>query len=189
SQALYDAGRTKFIDVQRARQSELGALNDLIDAQERYQTALDTFKILLGMPIDADLEIIPVELDVRVPKAQVDEVIGIATKYRLDLQTARDQVEDARRNVANAKNGLLPDLRFTADGTTRNPLETSTPHINARESTYSAGLQLDLPIDRVAERNLYRRSLINLQRAERSYEELKDRISIAARDALRAIES
>src|SRR5206468_8402338 len=61
--------------------------------------------------------------------------------------------------------------------------------LDSRTSTYNAGIQLDIPIDRVAERNAYRRSLINLQRAERAYEELKDRISIAARDALRGIES
>ena len=32
----------------------------------------------------------------------------LAQRFRLDVQTARDQIDDARRAVENAKNGLLP---------------------------------------------------------------------------------
>src|SRR5205823_1781710 len=57
------------------------------------------------------------------------------------------------------------------------------------ETTYSASVTLDLPLDRVAERNFYRRSIINFHQTQRDFEELEDRIAIAARDAIRAIAS
>ena len=63
-------------------------------------------KIALGMPIDTDLEIVPVELDLNVPSDDSARAIELATQYRLDLQTARDQIEDARRRVSNSSPGV-----------------------------------------------------------------------------------
>src|SRR5207253_9393765 len=82
AQAMHDASRLIFLDVQRALQAQLAAESQLVDAQEAYQSAVDQFKIRLGMPLETDLEIAPVELDVRVPQVQVQEVVDIATKYR-----------------------------------------------------------------------------------------------------------
>ena len=62
-------------------------------------------------------------------------------------------------------------------------------HIHQDTATYSAGLSLDLPIDRLAERNSYRRTLISLERQQRSFIALRDQITSNVRDALRAIRS
>ncbi|HEX8914014.1 MAG TPA: hypothetical protein VF796_16825, partial [Humisphaera sp.] len=105
--------RVRFIDVQRAEQSLLDAQNTLVDAQESYLNQLDTFKLALGMDVKADVEIVPVALDVNVPDLTGRDLLATATRYRLDLQTARDRIDDARRQVAVAENGLLPDLSIT----------------------------------------------------------------------------
>ena len=62
--ALFAASRpgTSYLDVQRAQQNLLNAENSLIDSINQYQNSLDNFKIALGMPVEADLEIVPVEL-------------------------------------------------------------------------------------------------------------------------------
>jgi outer membrane protein TolC len=57
-----------------------------------------------------------------------------------------------------------------------------------RTFSYGAGVTLDLPVDRLSERNDYRRSLINFHRAQRGFEQLRDQISVSARDALRQIQ-
>lgn len=189
TRALFAAGRISFLEVQRSQQALLVAENSLITAQATYQTQLDSFKVVLGMPVSEELEITAVVLDVQVPEISAATTVELAHRYRLDLQTARDQIEDARRGVSNARNDLLPDLNLTAQGQIGNREEFSAANINSRTSTYSGGISLDLPIDRLAERNTYRRSLIGLQRQQRTYEQLRDTIAINARDSLRTIRS
>ncbi len=188
TEALYAAGRINFLQVQRALQSQLSAENSIIDAQDAYDTALDDFKVLIGMPVDEPLEIVGVELDVTTPDLNADAT-DLALKYRLDLQTVRDQIDDARRRVEVAKNGLLPDLDLTARSAIANRPDNPAARIDSRDLTYSAGVSLDWPLDRVAERNVYRASLITLERAQRSYDETKDTVIADVRDAVRNIRS
>lgn len=188
SRALYSAGRVAFLELQRSLQELLTAENALITAQETYLAALDDFKLLLGMPTEQPLEIVPVELDVKLPKVGEADAVELAFKYRLDLQTARDQTEDARRRVANARNGLLPDLNLSGEGHLGNPVGTGASDLDSRTSTYTARLDLDLPIDRVAERNIYRRSLINVRAAQRQLENLQDRVASDVRESLRLMQ-
>jgi len=113
----------------------------------------------------------------------------MAYEYRLDLKTAWDRVDDAKRGVDNAKNGLLPELNLVADTRVGNHDLAPASHIDGRTWTYEAGMDLDLPLDRLPERNVYRRSLIRLQQAQRSYDELRDQAALDARQRLRAIRS
>jgi hypothetical protein len=187
TQALFGAGRVRFTEVQRSLQTQLRSEANLVNAQDSYQNAVDRFKLALGMPIDTELEIIPRELEIVVPQYSDDQAIELAYQYRLDLKTAYDRIEDAQRGVSNAKNGLLPDLDLTADSRITNPNGEPASHVNDRTWTYNAGVDLDLPIDRLPERNSYRRSLIRLQQAQRTYEALKDEVALDARQRLRSI--
>jgi len=97
-------------------------------------------------------------------------------------------VDDARRRVENAKNGLLPDLNFSAQTQIGDRLSRSISNqLDERSNTYSARLDLDLPLDRVAERNVYRNALLDVRHAERSYEDLKDRMVSDVSESLRLI--
>jgi outer membrane protein TolC len=187
--AMYEAGRLNFIEVQRVLQDQLRAQNDLISAQAAYDSALDDFKVSLGMPINQPLEVVAQELTVEIPRFPEAEVAALALKFRLDLVTAADLVEDAQRSVQVAKNGLLPDLDFNAVGTFRNNDDDPARKINNDATTYSASLNLEIPLDRVAERNSYRRSLIQLERSQRAYDLLRDRVAAEARAALRQTRS
>jgi outer membrane protein TolC len=188
SRALYKAGRVAFLELQRSLQELLSAEDSLITAQETYFSALDDFKLLLGMPTEQALEIVPVELDVKLPKVAEAEAVDLAFKYRLDLQTLRDQTEDARRKVSNARNGLLPDLNLSGDTRFGNRNDAVASSLDSRTATYSARLDLDLPVDRLAERNVYRASLINVRRAQRDFEDLQDRIASDVRESLRLMQ-
>lgn len=189
TEALYAAGRLSFLDVQRSMQALLSAQNSLITADEAYQTAMDSFRLTLGMAVDQPMEIVAVELDVIVPQAESQEAIRLARQYRLDLQTARDNVEDAQRGVQNSANFLLPGLDLNGQAAVGNRPDSPASHLDARSLTYQAGVTLDWPVDRVAERNVYRRSLIELQQAQRSYDLLGDQIATDVKDDLRTIRS
>lgn len=61
---LSDAGRLPEIQVDQSVQDELRARNSWISAQQAYQQALDRFKIALGLPTDAKVELDPNEFEV-----------------------------------------------------------------------------------------------------------------------------
>lgn len=189
SRALYAAGKTNYLDVQRSINSQISGETSLIQAEEQYRASLDSFKLTLGMPIDTELEIVPIELDVSIPEVDPADAVKLAQLYRLDVATARDQIDDAKRRVNNAKNGLLPDLNMTGRTTYNSLAGEPANNFDSTTGQYSAGVTLGLPLDRVAERNTYRRTLIQLQQAQRSYELSRDNAEVAARNALRRIRS
>src|SRR5204863_8424113 len=51
----------------------------------------------------------------------------------------------------------------------------------------NAGLSLDLPIDRLKERNQYRVALIAFQKAQRDFTEARDTVTAEVREALRSL--
>lgn len=189
SRALFAAGKGSFLDVQRSLNSQISGETQLIQAEEAYRAQLDNFKVFIGMEVTQELEVLPVELDVSVPETSLDDAVKLAQLYRLDVVTARDRIDDAKRLVNNAKNSLLPSLDFDASARANNNRGDPASALNSETATYNAGLLLDLPVDRVAERNAYRRALIRLQQAQRDYEQSRATASAAARSALRRIAS
>jgi outer membrane protein TolC len=193
--ALFDAGvgrrRVSQLDLQRAQQSEFQARNDLINAIQQYELAVDGFKIQLGMPAEQPLDVATQYLTITPPTITEAAAVEIAERLRLDLQTVRDQVEDMRRRNKVAANALLPDLNVNAAVGTVSPSLVSGSNrassFNPNTLDYSAGVTLDWPLDRVAERNAYRVSLINIQRAMRAVEEQEDQVAIDVRDSLRRV--
>jgi outer membrane protein TolC len=187
---LFAAGgkRATYLAVAQSVTQRVQAEAALISAQQALQAALDDFKLQLGMPVDEELEVVQVELDVNKPNIDDSAVNDLAQMYRLDLQTARDQIEDARRKVDVAKNGLLPDLTLNARGELANLPDSSATQVDSRDLSYSAGATLDLPVDRVRERNTYRAALINYERAQRNYVDLSETIKGDVRQAARSVQ-
>ena len=60
-------------------------------------------------------------------------------------------------------------------------------HFRDENDTISATMALELPLDRKAERNAYRRSLINLDVTERNYVEQLDRTKLDVRESWRSL--
>lgn len=116
------------------------------------------------------------------------DAIRQAKEQRLDFQNAQARVTDAWRKMDVAANALRSDLTLTTGATfgtapdARHPLEFSGDAMVLR-----AGVQLDGPLNRVLERNLYRISQINYERARRRYMELSDQIEQEIRDSLRGL--
>jgi len=58
-----DAGRQTEIQVDQAVQNELQARDNWIRATETYRRRMDSFKVLLGLPPDAEIELSRAEMD------------------------------------------------------------------------------------------------------------------------------
>ncbi len=60
---LADAGRSSEIEVDQSRQRELDARRNWVAALAAYERRLDAFKVTLGLPADAELELDHTELE------------------------------------------------------------------------------------------------------------------------------
>lgn len=189
-----DAGRANRFEVDQAEQRELAALNSYVQTRQRYQQALDEFKIRLALPTDANVELDQNELKalanvgISQPDYTADMAIETALIQRLDLATSMDRIDDAARKVEVAADDLGPELDLVGGLEVDSTANTDYDRLRFHRGSYSLGLSADLPLDRKEERNAYRKSLINLQRQQRQYEEDKDTIKLQVRQAYRDLE-
>ncbi len=191
---LFDAGRRTITDLGRAKQSEFSADAQRVAAKNRLQGALDRFKLTLGLPITAQLELDPKEIE-KLNAQGVSEVtltensaLDLALQRRLDHRTVIDEVEDAGRRIYVAEDALTMALDFTA--ALNVPAESGKGlNLDWSRVNWSAGFQLDLALDKLAERNAYRGALISFDQAVRSREESEDQVGAGVRTSLRNIQS
>ncbi|MGI6302989.1 MAG: TolC family protein [Verrucomicrobiota bacterium] len=227
-----DAGKATETEVLQAISSELTARQRWISAQESYRRSLDSFKMELGLPLDAEIELDRTELESlrtrmsafldlaeedalseeNIPDADAlivleeptmenagqyefdpREAVIIALEKRLDLRTAIGQVFDAQRQVAIAADQLRADLTLLGNGSAGasrglGSADQDDADFDPSKGRYSALLNIDLPLERTSERNSYRNSLISLESAVRSVQELEDRIKLAVRNGLSSLQ-
>lgn len=91
SRRLSDAGRIKEIEVDQAVQQELSARQSWIRAIQTYKRQLDRFKIFLGLPPDANVELDPNELEKLIGPAM--QMIQEAEQRTLDESNIIDEDE------------------------------------------------------------------------------------------------
>jgi outer membrane protein TolC len=70
-----------------------------------------------------------------------------------------------------------------------NPVASPAKNFSNRATGYAAGLNLDLPLDRLAERNVYRKALLAFDRSQRTFADLRDAIAAEVRGDVRGIHS
>jgi outer membrane protein TolC len=103
------------------------------------------------------------------------EAYETAMALRLDLANKADAIEDAERKVFVAADSLRAGLNLTG--------ATSLSTRGSSDSSAGVGMQLDLPLDRVAEANVYRTALITLNQKKREYQEGVDTVTLEIRQA------
>lgn len=203
--------RNRWVTAQTAYQGRLDAFKTRLglptDARvELIPEELDKLTELMGgwfdlsteqdereqaPPADAPIELAePGDFGAGPLEFPEDESIALAFDHRLDLRVAVGRIDDAQRAVAIAADQLRADLTLLGSvsvGERRTLSSVNQPNADPRFSyaRYSALVGLDLPLERTAERNLYRISLIDFERAVRDYQELEDRIKLEVRDNLR----
>jgi outer membrane protein TolC len=189
-----DAGRTNRFEVDQAKQRELDAMDSYVQARQSYQQELDSFKISLALPTDANVELDQNELKalenigVSQPDYTVDTAVETALIRRLDLATSIDKIDDAVRKVMVAADGLGAQLDLVGSLEVGSAPPTDYSRLQFQNGTYSFGLGADLPLDRKTERNAYRKTLIELERQQRQYENDEDTVKLEVRRAYRDLE-
>ncbi len=181
-------------ELGRLEQAFLNAENTWTNAIRRYREALDQFKIRIGLSTDANIVLDDSELEqlrldgLNHPELASEDAVAVALASRLNLYTEYDRVEDAARKVDVAANALLPGLNILAEAQVASSGEDRFQELDFRRARWSAGLGLDLPLDRKTERNAYRAALINYERALRNATLEKDNVKLEVRAAWRNLD-
>ena len=188
---LTNAGRLPLLELEQIQQEKLLASNIYSQAEKEYKQALDEFKITLGLPTTAELQLDENEFEALrtaemiEPDFTEEKVIEAALLQRLDLVNSADAIIDAQRKVYVAADGFRADadLVGTAGVTSSNRADRGT--LNWMRKEYGLGIELNLPLDRVPEQNIYRKALITLNQRQREYELAADTIALEVRQAHR----
>jgi outer membrane protein TolC len=180
---LAGAGRLPKVELDQVRQEILRARDAHILAQKEYERFLDLYKITLGVPptLEFDLGARVFETlkgnGIPYPDLALNEAVETALCRRLDLTNQADAVLDAQRAVYVATDALRAGLSVfgSADITTRG------------DRTAAAGATLDLPLDRVAQQNVYAKALVLLNQRQREYDLTADTVRLEVREAHRKL--
>ncbi len=169
-----------------ARTAELSAKTSYINSLASYLTSLDSFKTRLGLPLSEDLflddrdlkELIGIGLtpvDIDRPAA-----FHICARKHMDILNAIDRFEDSKRKVRIASDQLRAELSLFANATLQSEGPDDYTNFDPNKVRYAAGVRLNLPVDRLRERNNYRATLVSFESQLRSLsltlDNYKDRI-------------
>jgi len=174
-------------DVFRAERDYRNAQNNVLDSEQNYKTALDRFKIRLGLPLSVEFDVADEIPEVVDPKIGTAAAIHAALSNRLDLLTQRERLEDTRRGVRIARHSLLPDLDVNASYSVSALAKTFSQIVPLDDSRTTFGINLEIPLDRKAERNAYRSSLIGLAQAQRGLRQSEDDVIVTIRSLVRGL--
>jgi len=129
-------------------------------------------------------------IELRTIEVSEIDAINLALERRLDLLNRQALVVDAWRKIRVAKDALEADLNLFARADVATKPDASNPaDFRSDASSYRVGVELDGPLNRLAERNNYRAELINYQRARRDWIGRRDTIVQSVRRDLRTLEA
>lgn len=163
-----------------------------INAVRSYENQLDDLKLALAIPVTTPVVLDQKELarlQIDDPKFGYEQSLEAAMTSRLDLENSRNAVEDTRRKIKNAEQDLLPQLDLTAGYQTVSDPATNKVSLNTDRRNYGAGLDLDLRLDKKADRNAYRSTLIAQQRTARQLILAEENVRAALRTAWRDLDT
>jgi Outer membrane efflux protein len=115
-----------------------------------------------------------------------EEGFCIASRYRRDWMNARASVVDSWRLIQFNANDLGSGLNLVFNGDIGNVGDRPFD-LRPANGSMRVGLQFDAPITRLAQRNVYRQSLIEYQQAKRNYYQFRDRVQRDVRSSLRQL--
>lgn len=192
--AFQAEGLRTLLDVGRLEQATLQQDLRWTTSIARYQRSLDAFKILIGLNaedaiiLDDNEMTLITETGMSAPELDLDRALDLSVQTRLDLYTELDQVQDASRRIDVAANALEPSLGVTLSASVPASGNGEFGDVDFDNAVYAAGLDVEMPLDSKAERNTYRRALIDYEAATRAYTLALDNVKLEVIDAWRRMD-
>jgi len=188
-------GRVSKVQLYQSRQNLLRAEVRYQQNVENYRNALDEFKILIGLPVVADVELDTGALEElqrigpkAIPFENENEAIKVALSVRPDLLTERARVRDARRDVEIAADAFLPQLDLELDVDASGTEPRKFQRVRFHRYRRFAGLTFNYDLDQTDNRDAYRNAVIAFEKSKRDYEEFLDDVRLEVRRSYRLLE-
>jgi len=192
---LAQAERLAEFEVDEALQDELTAYNRWVVERENYTNDLDAFKMTLGIPVTTEIALEPRELarlsaaGLRQHDIDLTDATAKALATRLDLANIRDGLEDANRRITIAEDDLKGEVDLVASiGYASRSNRPQSARIALSRGDYVVGFDIDLPVDRLSERNALREAQITRQAAARALDLATDDVILDVRRACRTLD-
>ena len=189
-----EAGQVSRIQQDQAEQNLINAQVRYETNRERYQSAVDNFKLTLGLPVEAQIEPdYPASLEALIkagPKpinTQESEAVGIALSVRPDVLTERAELRDAQRDVEIAADNFLPQLDVEFDFSAPSVAPKAFHKTRPGRGTLVNSVTFQYDIDQTDNRNTYRDAMIAMEKAKRDLGEFEDGVRIEVREAYRTL--
>ena len=185
--------RQPAFQADQARQDELRAKSRYVLGVDNYQRSVDSFKLQLALPLGVEIALDDSALEdlkkTGLVSVALDETEGyeLAVKNRLDLINEIDRFEDSKRKITVAANGLKTTLNIFANASL-NSNDPDYARFDFNKWRGGVGLQLNLPLDRLNERNIFRTSFINFERQLRAFSIFLDDTRNQIRQDLRTLQ-
>jgi outer membrane protein TolC len=186
--------RERLADVDQARQAELTAKDNYINAVATLLNSQDQFKIKLGLPIGEKIRLEDGALGELEKTGLVPAPLSplaayrFATEKQLEILNSIDKFEDSQRKVRVAADQLRTDLKLIGKASLDSESPTDYTHFDPNQVSASVGLELNLPIDRLTERNSYRASLVAFESELRAFTLTLDTLKESISKGLRTLE-
>jgi len=191
--ALAAANLRSQSQLKQIEQGSLTYERQWITAIRTYEDALDDLKVALGLPVTEKIVLDSGELKLLTvidPEGSLDEMMDVALITRLDIFNQRDRVYDTQRRVKIAHQSTLPTVNALAGYNIGTPTGGSLTGlgVNHRQRQAFGGLDLDLNLNTLPERNDLRAAQISEQATVRALELAEEELRSTIRADWRALE-
>jgi len=168
-------GMANQIDVYRAGIQQKQAEDSLNIAREAYSAALDNLKILLSLPLEEEIEV-EAPLTYNLVRLLKQTAVNEALKNRVELDQAKDNLQEAERLSRVAKRNIWPNLDVVLNYSRFGSGENFGDSTGLDKDSWNVGLVTSTDIARTVERAAYDQSLLNVQGVRRNYNLLRDEV-------------
>ena len=189
--ALAEANMRSQSQLMQLEQGTLSYERTWLTAIRTYEDALDDLKVVLGLPVTERLILDSRELtklDVSDPRGTMDEMVDTALITRLDIYNVRDRLADSGRRVKIAHQNTLPTVNALMNYQISTPGENEGLELNPRQRRVQGGLDVDLNLNTLPERNDLRAAQINEQATRRGLDLAEEELRQTIRSDWRGLQ-
>jgi outer membrane protein TolC len=190
SEARMEAGLASKLDVLRADLQVALAQDALVGSESALQTALESFRVLLGLPATVELQpvavVLPERPSLELPPTEV--LVARALEKREDLHETLDRVTDARRAAALAKQNLLPQIDLNVEVRRSGFGNTYSESLRTLDQRVDVYLSTSYPLQRGDDRAQRAAAMVAVAGTERGLNQRRLEVEAEVRAAVRDLE-
>jgi len=170
-----NVGLAESLDIYRAQIRLKDAENNLTRAAAALKQSEDRLKLILAVPVSRPVAVTaPVVFNP--VKIELSEAVRIAEENRVELEQARDDVDEAKRRSRIAKNSLLPQLDLKFDYERFGSDTGFNNSIRFDDERWQLNLLSGMDLRRSVEKARYQQALLSIRAARLTLAGLSDEI-------------